>query len=934
MPLDPQPPQGLTLTLGPVSDQPPPIPLNPPHPQNLPNNVRENPYNTLPAEGPEEDSTAALNAAITQAGAPSLYTIDYNLVFNETLERVKPEETQEVFNASIKLIIDTLQGGPEAPNKAAPDTIGTADWARLACALLAAIGQGYNLQYSQTLEVGKKKEWAEAPDPNPISANFPTLFHRIAATADYLGDQVTGDQTDVDSWVLEAKANLHDKVGKAAQKEVEETWKRWKAEQIRRRATAQEAIMAGEVRRRNVEYFQTVAAELGFRPPLPPQMPPGAPSDTPRGKKRTASGSLATPRVEPRTPGSSKDGPRDTGTPRGRPNNPAPPAHRWADPSPTPQPRKKAPPASQVVLNLSPNVRLNLGPKVGALPPASAGQLDISTITAAIQSAMGPAIQTAMAQYTARLLALERSSAPTPVVRAYPHPPPGHAEQPSYEAQQPDPPTPADHEGEEFTLISRNGKGRKSKGKANAAGPAPAQMPQPLPPPATYANTAATATNIQQPQPQKKVGTPPPAITEVMVLRAGGYLDCQKEDQIRARAADAIVREVRLKMAKVTVKPIRLRAGRWSISPRSKGNFVFSFDGNVPFDIIKSYKHILLDPFGGYGGLCPSMGWTRFLVNGAPVWDDDDTPFSPNALLDEVRTLPGLKKAFFAMQPRWLTHTDRILSTYSSVTFAISDPDGTISNTLLNNRAALFGKEVTIRKWIDKPAFIQCSRCHALGHNKASRVCTLSKDSVRCYRCGGAHISEAHDKQCTKKHNVAGICDCKPKCLNCNNEGHDCKDQRCPARDRYRPKNARKPKKGKATSRDPNWADKLYSWEQDCGWGEEEEGQNPPNDATHNNHPLLHPPANNTNNARPPPAPATTTTTITTADPHTTPAAPQTSPTGSQVMNIDYDLEDPFTGRPAIQEDPLAGWEAPILPLPKIYSPSRAHGDANFLPHD
>ena len=148
--------------------------------------------------------------------------------------------------------------------------------------------------------------------------------------------------------------------------------------------------------------------------------------------------------------------------------------------------------------------------------------------------------------------------------------------------------------------------------------------------PATYANTAAAATNIQQPQAHRKgANTPPtPVITEVTILRAGGLLDPLKENQIQMRVADAIVRETCLNMAKATAKPIRLRAGRWSINPRSRGNFVLSFDGNIPFDVIKSYEHILLSPFEGSGELCPSMGWTRLLANGIPVWDDNDNPFS------------------------------------------------------------------------------------------------------------------------------------------------------------------------------------------------------------------------------------------------------------------------------------------------------------------
>lgn len=527
----------------------------------------------------------------------------------------------------------------------------------------------------------------------------------------------------------------------------------------------------------------------------------------------------------------------------------------------------------------------------------------------------------AMAPYTARIAALERSSMPPPLVRADPrHSNDGHFDH----LMQPDLPTPPTQEDDDFTLVVPNGRNRRARGKANAERPGPKPTPQGNSAPTSYAGAAAAATNLQQAQPQTKGGAPPPtpAISEVTVLRAGGFPDPAKESQTRARAADAIVREVRLKMAKATAKPIRLRAGRWSISPRSKGNFVYSFDGNVPFDVIKSYEHILLQPFGGYGGLCPSMGWTRFLVNGVPVWNDEDLPFSPNTLLEETRLLPGLKKAYFAMEPRWLTHTDRISSLYSSVTFAISDPDGTLANTLLNNRAALFGKEVSVRKWIDKPAFIQCSRCHALGHNKASRACTLSKESVKCYICGGAHLSENHHKQCTKKHTVAGICDCKRRCLNCHNFGHDCKDQKCPARDQYRPKNTRRPKaKGKPKPRD---MEGLYGWENELGWGEgnwqEDRYEEDPEDPLGNFPPV--------------PALAPTHTPATDHPPPPAPTPDHISPSGSQIMNVDYDLEDPFTGRPISQDEPLAGWEPPREPLPvqKDYSPSHPQGDANPPP--
>ena len=925
MPVDPQPQRDPTLTPGPIGD---PRDRNPPDPPNLPHPPQkllaygpETLCSELSAAKPDEDSAYALNATIIQAGAPPRYTTEYNLAFKEAIAGFPPEANQEVFNSSVKLIVETLQGGPFVPREPARQVLSTADWARLSCALLAAIARGHNLLYSQTLEESVKKDWAEAPDTDPLSPNRPTLFHRIAATADYLGDQVTSDQVDLVTWVLEVKADLRDTAAKAAQREVEEACRQWKINQINQYATAQRAQIAEEVRKRNTDYFLTVAAELGFRPPLPlPQEMP----DTPRGKKRTSSGSLATPQANHRSPVTTK-APIDMATARGRPANPPDPAQRWADPSPTPQPKRRAPTAPQAVLSLSPKVTLNLGPRIDAPAPTNAGSLDVASITAAIQAALVPAIQTAMAPYMARLTALERSALP-PLARDGSRP--SQTDQPGQPVNKdvhPDPHT-SSQEQNDFTLVTRSGTGRKNRGKANAAGTAPNPVRQTNPATVSYAGIAAAATNVQQAQLQKRGSdpTPPtlPAITEVTVLRDGGYLDSLKENQTRARAADAIVREVRLKMAKATAKPIRLRAGRWSISPHSKGNFVYSFEGNVPFEVIKSYEHILLAPFGGYGGLCPSMGWTRFLVNGVPVWNDDDTAFSPNILLDEARTLPGLGKAFFAMQPRWLTHVDRISSAYSSVTFAISDPDGTISNTLLSNRAALFGKEVSVRKWIDKPAFIQCSRCHALGHNKASRVCPLSKDSVKCYICGRAHLSEDHHKQCPKKHVVAGICDCKSRCLNCHNFGHDCRDQKCPARDQYRPKNTRKPKaKSKPKPRD---MEGLYGWEKDYGWGEEglyEDQADEEDPDPYSNPPL------------PPPAPELTHNRLGAPAPHA-PSPAQGSPAGSQIMNVDYDLEGPFSDRPAGYDDHLAGWEPPreALPVHKDYSPSRPQGDTDPLP--
>jgi hypothetical protein len=166
--------------------------------------------------------------------------------------------------------------------------------------------------------------------------------------------------------------------------------------------------------------------------------------------------------------------------------------------------------------------------------------------------------------------------------------------------------------------------------------------------------------------------------------------------------------------------------------------------------------------------------------------DNNDTVFGPDALLKEVRTLLGLKRSFFSMPPRWLKPIECISSSYSSITFALSDLDGSATSALLKGWAALFRKEVTVQKWINKPVLVQCSCCHALGHIKTSRACPLGKNSVRCFICGGTHWSEKHDQKCPKKHTVVGNCNCKHyKCLNCQGLGHHCRDPTCPVHDLF-----------------------------------------------------------------------------------------------------------------------------------------------------
>ena len=822
MALDPQLPQSPTLTLKPTKNVPPDKPPEPSismlFPENTPYRAPANPFRGPLSKALDKEHKQALREALGAIREPFLFAPEEPIVFNG--EGLDTNISSESFQAAATTVIAAMERGYYPTRD--PTPLSPSGWASLACTLMAAIGRGYHRQYASDQDANLEKVRAGAIDPDPLSPQLPTLFHRLAATAGDVSHHVGTDQEGYQDWYLTIKKHFTVKATKAAAAEVDEKWLLWKADQIDRRGAAYETEIAANTRKRGEEYLIATAERLGLhivrgerpttpitgirtgrkrsasgsecssgptRPSTPAAIganpPPPPPPPQTAERKLSAAGSttpMPTPEpmeLDPTTPKATRVNPpraakRSASTSpapvrRGRDSTPGSQPTTRVDPSPTPRPRKKT-----------------------VTPPTlpGVGTEDAEALTT-----------TLLTKILARLEALERKSMPPPVRQpaAQPKPTPAKITPREVNDTTKAPHAPQPTEKEDFTLVGRNGKGSKGRGKSN--------LPQVGPAPASYANAAAVSAGIKQPTPPPKAAARLPAITEVTVLRAGnGSLDPLLEQNIRARAADAITREVRLQMCNAVANPILLRAGRWSAHPRSKGNFVYSFDGNISFDVILSYERMLLAPFHGTGKLSPSMGWTRLLAHGVPVFGEYYNPTGPEELLKEVRMMPGLKKAHFAMPPRWLKPVHSISTDYSTITFAISDPDGTATNTLMKGRAALFGKEVEIQKWIDKPTLVQCSHCHALSHIRTSRACPLGKNAVKCYICGGAHQSEAHNQKCPRKHKDAGFCDCNHfKCINCHQTGHNAKDTRCPARELYRPRTKRRTKANKNKGKEGDW---------------------------------------------------------------------------------------------------------------------------------
>ena len=247
------------------------------------------------------------------------------------------------------------------------------------------------------------------------------------------------------------------------------------------------------MRNKGIDYLIATAQRLGLHITRDVAIAPTPTS----GKKRTASGSLPTPRQG----------------------------------SATPVMRKATLPETRETFPDTPHGR------TGPAESKVSGNPDIDTITAVIRAALGPAIQQALAPLAAKINALEKATAP-PLEgnnRVRQETPAANGLRESMWAPA-DPPQHTDTEDNGFTPVTHNERGKKAKSKRNANAPTTVQTTRPNPAPSTYAGAATAAVNTKQP-PVLKQPIRTPTITEVTVLRAGGFHNPDLEESVSVKPA-------------------------------------------------------------------------------------------------------------------------------------------------------------------------------------------------------------------------------------------------------------------------------------------------------------------------------------------------------------------------------------------------------------
>ena len=227
----------------------------------------------------------------------------------------------------------------------------------------------------------------------------------------------------------------------------------------------------------------------------------------------------------------------------------------------------------------------------------------------------------------------------------------------------------------------------------------------------------------------------------------------------------------------------------WSLGPKSI--FSLTFAGHVTFSTVRAYTALFLEKFDNKHIFHPgSNALKNIALFNIPIQRDNlGNPQTRRELFDELirgGTLAGLNLFDGPVwTPKTLTNPE---ATTGAAHILVYDSTGSAAYKFFNKQTFMYNKCIASQTAIPPKPFVQCTRCHRLGHEVA--VCTRPHNAKICHHCGSnAHASSQHKFQCKEQHS-GPTCDCPPRCFLCRTArkpraqytGHTALDTSCPLR--------------------------------------------------------------------------------------------------------------------------------------------------------
>ncbi|KAH9021429.1 hypothetical protein EDB84DRAFT_1565276 [Lactarius hengduanensis] len=253
-------------------------------------------------------------------------------------------------------------------------------------------------------------------------------------------------------------------------------------------------------------------------------------------------------------------------------------------------------------------------------------------------------------------------------------------------------------------------------------------------------NQAMGRTNGGKSRPETAARRTNSANTDVTVIRGHGVEDPLFKLQLFKRAPSTFVAEIRQEIERMSQGKLIILSARWSQKANAH-NFVYTFQGDVPFAQIFPFRHLLVKPLlAGY--IVPNDGWTHAQLRDVATRAPDGTIYTNDDLMKELCRNTPFKDAIFCLVPHWqgsaftVAHSEK-----TTVSMAFVDEHGTVSSAAVAAGTFMFNARARLIITGDSPSIVMCGRCHRIGHATNTPACPLPANGATTRRRAYARVS-------------------------------------------------------------------------------------------------------------------------------------------------------------------------------------------------